>query len=479
MVQQLQQASPDPPDESGLSSLSSSSSLSTVSLGSNPEGGNRWIVQSNSSYSMFETPLKEWFLPESFGSSTGTNSQIGATPTNLKIFVYENLPDRLTGSVEQCLLDLYIQTVDHVENFKAELGLIYLFRTYPGRTYDPNEADLFVVPYAAEGHCQCHEGYTWNCAQVPGEDMVDLRNHLLYMNDTSKDRHVFILGGARAKPHLWSKPLKLTTAPSMKRGQIVVPNLEDKAPYQPTAMLSKGEQWWTTRDRVFAFSFIYGGRNPKMKGGGRIYRDYLEEAIEQKYKNGIVAGLPFRMTRWSSPHDFHKLETFAVYNESVLCPCLPGDLAWQKRFFDVILNGCLPVVLSFETPNLPGGKSWFIPEAQKGEHASVWQTYPFAKGQFGGDQEFEIDYESFVVEAKISLNDETNMSVVLDAMERVLQDPNDLIRRQRIMMHYAMRLTYGMGRDAHRHRDAFWGVLGALRHYLDGIETNNGTNSNE
>ena len=409
--------------------------------------------ENNMSYSMFATPLADW-----------SSSMPPPTKTTLKIYVYDNLPRKLTSDVEYCLLDLYINTIDHVENFKAELGLIYLFRTYPGRTTDPHEADFFVVPYAAEGHCQCHEGYTWNCAQVPSEDMEDLRKSLWFLNETSKKRHIFVLAGARAKPQVWGKPLKLTTAPSVKPGQIVVPNLEDKAPYQPSALLRRGEDWWTRR-RKYAFSFVYGGRNAKMKGGGRLYREYLEQEIAENYPNAEILGIPFLMKRWSSPHDFHKIETFEIYNQSTLCPCLPGDLAWQKRFFDVILNGCIPVVLSFTTPNLPGGKSWFLPEEQRGEHASVWQTYPFAKGQFGGRESFEIDYESFVVEIPVDMKSQQNMSSVMTIMESILSDKQELRRRQRRMMQYAISFTYGMGKDAHRHNDAFAHIISALEHY--------------
>ena len=409
----------------------------------------------DNSFSMFAIAVEKWVNASSF------------SPAKLKIYVYDTLPANMTTGVENCLLDTYTNTIDHVENFKAELGLVYLFRTYPDRTWNADEADLFVVPYAAEGHCQCAEGYTWNCGQVPQTDIDLLRNSLLYLNEATKKKHLFILAGARAKPFLWSKPFMLTTAPSKKPGQIVIPNLEDKAPYQPSALINRGQEWWTTRPRKYIFSFIYGGRNSKMKGGGRKYRDYLEADIAANYPSNTIQGQAFFMRRWSSPHDFHKIETFEYYNNSMFCPCLPGDLSWQKRFFDVILNGCIPVVLKFDTPNLVGGKSWFLPEGESGELASVQQTYPFAKGVFGGQEDLEIDYESFVVEIPIDVKNQENVSGIIKAMESILADPAELRRRQLAMMRYAVAFTYGMGKDAHQYDDAFAHILKALRYYLD------------
>lgn len=419
--------------------------------------GSKWVKNGNwdKNFSMFSIPLENWAKTSSF------------SPTNLKVYVYDNIHPNLTTSVENCLLNTYTNTTDHVENFKAELGLIYLFRTYPGRTWNPNDADIFVVPYAAEGHCQCAEGYTWNCAQVPATDMDLLRNSLIFLNETTKKRHLFILAGARAKPFLWSKPFMLTTAPSRKPGQIVVPNLEDKSPYQPSALISRGVEWWTSRPRRYSFCFLYGGRNLKMKGGGRKYRDYFEADIAANYPSNLIRGRPFLMKKWSSPHEFHKSETFDYYNTSIFCPCLPGDLSWQKRFFDAILNGCIPVVLKFDTPNLVGGKSWFLPEGESGELASVQQTYPFARGVFGDQYDVEINYESFVVEIPIDVNKQENVSGIMKTMELILANPTELRKRQLAMMKYALGFTYGMGQDAHQYDDAFAHILKAIRYYLE------------
>jgi hypothetical protein len=253
----------------------------------------------------------------------------------------------------------------------------------------------------------------------------------------------------------------------MKPGQIVIPNLEDKAPYQPSALLARGVEWWTARPRKYSFSFIYGGRNAKMNGGGRKYRDFFEADIAANYPSYQLLGQPFFIKRWSSPHEFHKLETFSYYNESIFCPCLPGDLAWQKRFFDALISGCIPVVLKFDTPNLPGGKSWFLPEGESGELASVQQAYPFAKGAFGGKTDIEIDYESFVLEVPIDVKSQDNVSGVVKSMEAILSDPFELRRRQLAMMKSALSFTYGMGKDAHQHDDAFSRILKTVRYYLD------------
>jgi hypothetical protein len=117
---------------------------------------------------------------------------------------------------------------------------------------------------------------------------------------------------------------------------------------------------------------------------------------------------------------------------------------------------------------MPGGKSWYLPECASGELASVQQTYPFAKGVFVGQDDLEIEYESFVVTIPIDhVNDPNNVSGILRTMESILADPLELRRRQLAMMKASVAFTYGMGKDAHQYDDAFAHILKALRYYLD------------
>jgi len=80
----------------------------------------------------------------------------------------------------------------------------------------------------------------------------------------------------------------------------------------------------------------------------------------------------------------------SIYKHSVFCPVLPGDSPPQKRFFDVIIMGCIPVVLAFETDMTSQSKtSWHSPGGFPVEF-----SYPFAKHSNSIGTESEIDYDS-------------------------------------------------------------------------------------
>lgn len=129
--------------------------------------------------------------------------------------------------------------------------------------------------------------------------------------------------------------------------------------------------------------------------------------------------------------------------------------AAQKRFFDVIMSGCLPVVLSYNESRADGHKSWFRPGK-----ATVESSYPFAKGLFD-DESVAIDYESFVVEVP------ENVTNIKPTLEALLADPSELRRRQENMAKYAPLLAYGMDKDAHKYDDAFLRIVKATRYYLN------------
>ena len=46
-----------------------------------------------------------------------------------------------------------------------------------GRTYNPDEADIYVVPYPHIGHCMKTPGYTLHCKQL---DSYNARNDINY-----------------------------------------------------------------------------------------------------------------------------------------------------------------------------------------------------------------------------------------------------------------------------------------------------------
>jgi hypothetical protein len=75
----------------------------------------------------------------------------------------------------------------------------------------------------------------------------------------------------------------------------------------------------------------------------------------------------------------------------------------------------------------------------------------------------EVDYDSFVVKITGNALKEHNFRGLREKIEKVLADKEGLRRRQKFPAKFATRLTYGLGADAHKYKDAFWVILQALK----------------
>lgn len=88
----------------------------------------------------------------------------------LKVYVYEHQripgPENLTTNE----LEEYAKVV-----FPFDSVIFKLFRSFPGRTYNPTEADIFVAPYAHWTHCidlfQKRGGYIHSCGQMSAQEV--------------------------------------------------------------------------------------------------------------------------------------------------------------------------------------------------------------------------------------------------------------------------------------------------------------------
>ena len=301
-----------------------------------------------------------------------------------------------------------------------------------------------------------------------------LINDLTYFNRETRKRHLFILSAGKDLSHkrLVKMPLTLTTGPrdnSSDFGTIIISQFNDLPEYQPSKILDQTDDFWT-RERPHAFSYFSGKRNSRMGGrGGRRLRKMWEEE-RSSWNSTTVGGKPFHYINLNH-YDFDKDAAYKFYQDSVFCPALPGDTSWQRRFYDVILNGCLPLVISWDTPSFPHGKSYFVPEGHFSMQMDTWsvsQTYPFASGLF--PDELAIDYSSFVVEAPGNIEHIRDTSSVARKMEELLADREELKRRQLQMKEYALLFTMGVGEDAHRYEDEFARIIRTLRLYLEKIE---------
>mmetsp|Transcript_61598 Transcript_61598/g.70793 ORF Transcript_61598/g.70793 Transcript_61598/m.70793 type:complete len:131 (+) Transcript_61598:1202-1594(+) len=78
----------------------------------------------------------------------------------------------------------------------------------------------------------------------------------------------------------------------------------------------------------------------------------------------------------------------------------------------------------------------------------------------------DVDYRSFVIVAYYNSSNQDDMTPLIDEMLEVLQNPVELERRRQAMSEYAVRLVYGLGRDAHVYNDAFSQILYQLEGQL-------------
>ena len=402
------------------------------------------------------------------------NESVADSPVKdlLKIYVYDDMiPPEFTSDVEAFMYEQYVNVSAEL-NYKADLAFLQLFRSYPGRTQIPDEADLFFVPYAHASHCHIL-GMAKDCNGLKRK-IASLFAALKYRNEY-KHKHLYMTLQDEGHIHFRLKleGIKLITgprSPSDNSSIIVVPTFNDLPIFQPSSVLARDEEWWT-RPRKYAFSYFFAQRHyqdrlAKTPNSTRRFRTYFDLDMARHYgSKRTMAGMPFVYHQMKhGENDWPTVRKLAIesYQDSVFCPVLAGDMAWQSRFFDAILSGCLPVVLAWKVPN---GTSWYVPHHNRKPVAStIEESYPFAKGIFGGDEEIEVDYEEFVVQCDGNQEDERVVSSLRKNMLELLKNrPDEIRRRQLSMKKAAIAFTFGMGGDAHRYNDAFARVIRGLK----------------
>jgi Exostosin family len=438
-----------------------------ATLESKHEALSKWspqsLIQANIS-SVLLVPESEW------PNTTKKDSATTAT-CPLRFFVYDNIAANFSSDLEDKVIEAIKAGSSH-DNPNVDLALVKLFRTSPCKTTDPAQADLFVVPYLHCSHC-IFGGYAYQagCRQVPDSEISLVRQSLDYFNanESTREKHIFLAswGGGMTKRKIDRSPMILTVGPKSDRNNgVLVPMVNARPEFQPSVLHSRSEDWWT-RPRKYIFSYFYGKANPRMSRGhgGRRFRVYFGDDID-RYAGGntSLAGMPF-LSHEISKKNFNEQEALNAYGDSVFCPVLAGDLCWQKRFYDVILSGCLPVVLEWTDPNRPEDwRTWFTPSGAA--VSSVEECYPFMKGQFGNDDSIEIDYDEFVVRAPGNASNEEDVSSLRLTMEQLGKDTSRIHEMQLALMTAAQRMSFGLGVDAHQSNDAFAHILRALAHVV-------------
>ena len=137
-------------------------------------------------------------------------------------------------------------------------------------------------------------------------------------------------------------------------------------------------------------------------------------------------------------------ENWRKYRSAVFCPVIKGDTPYQKRFYDVIASGCIPVVT--ENGGMP----------LKANHP--FAARPGKRGVPG----FSINYGDFVVW--------TSSRTIAGDLAALLADPEKLAAKQRSLKRAALSLVYDVGRDGHSETDAFAGLLGRLDDHVGRLD---------
>lgn len=471
-----------------LSKDASSMSYETLQVTSklNPADTLRIISSKWSPQALIEANVTSVLLvPEANWSTSIPEDMEYDVSCPVHFFVYSNLPDNLTSTLENKVLESIDKGFSH-ENANLDLALVKLFRTSPCRTTDPAQAALFVVPYLHCAHC-IFGGYTYRhgCQHVPDHLIHSLYQSLDYFNDTTLQRkHVFLAswGTGMTKTRIERSSIVLSTGPSTKyrddnipSGSIVLPLMNDRPEFQPSVLRSHGTEWWT-RPRTFSFTYIYGAQNRRMRGGGRFLRAYFENDLRTLENNKTLGGLPFLTVEITKTKKaFNAQDAFKAYRDSIFCPVLSGDLCWQKRFYDVVLSGCLPVVLEWTT-DLPEGqqRSWFLPENLIRNQSpyydfTIESCFPFIKDHLANGT--KIAYDEFVVRAPANSSNPEDVSSIRATMEMLINNPDQLKQMQLSLMNAAQRLAYGLGIESHQSNDAFAHILRVLGHLVAHINT--------
>jgi hypothetical protein len=360
-----------------------------------------------------------------------------------------------------------VKFMNYKANYNNDVAFVQWFEGYPQKTNIASEADLFFVPYPHWSHCICNRDLRAGsiaCQMGVAEIEENVLKHLAHY-EAYKERHLFLFGTdwgivrkAVRNHFLESMSISLGPADACKGktkelcGHFVTPYLSSGAAFQPGAIRELGEDWWMSRNRTYSVGAAFGTprdfelrvelmKNHSIHFGasvGGLPLDLLDLGLERRQL------LPSRITE--------------VYNSSVFCPILPGDGCPQKRFFDVILNGCIPVVPVF-TPSDERGYPTFW---KWSDRCSIRRTYPFSKGYFFDDLDAGIDYMSLVV----AFDGFCGIPCMKSAMEAVMRNSTELQRLRGTMKEYAGLFTFGLGENMYKNVDAFTAMLVSVRHYL-------------
>lgn len=349
-------------------------------------------------------------------------------------------------------------------NYNNDIALIRWFQNYPHQTKDPNEADLFIVSYPQKSHCLCNlatSSRSTKCS-YPMERIQENVIQKLDYYETHQERHLFFLGVDWPMAHRDLRnevKLSLSLGPSENcRGAIDQPCGHFVTPYlarAPQYATPRTIDWFIDRPRYYSVGAAFG--TPKALP---LRRTFVSN--QTRFLGTNVGGLPHQIIDFGNlRHFIQQDEIIDLYRNSTFCPILPGDNCPQKRFFEVIMNGCIPVVPHFNHSNEDGFPTFF----RYSGFCSTRITYPFSTGTFLNDTLAGINYMDLVV----PFDGFCSLDCMKPAMEKVLANATELRRLRSNLYTFSRFFRYGLGKDAYASMDAFSAIAVELRHYIRGL----------
>lgn len=344
--------------------------------------------------------------------------------------------------------------------------LARIFTDYIGafRTTNATKDTLKIVPYPA-----------WSTHDKLGSPSKELRGciherteilALQSMSVSHLDDHLFLynLGG------------KLTVfvpgGISKRPGDLVLPYVNTNLEYQPNTIISSmnpAELNLFLEKKRFALAAVF---SKKISGNGYArlrFTDRVDAFFGNgtlRWNNGTLASMPVAIhIVHKEGNRFRNLDVgeayvMSLYRESIFCPIFRGDTPDQKRFFDVILSGCIPVVMAhYWQQDGSNMTSYFAPGVPN------HRFLPWALGSFGEKYpDMGVDFSKLVIEI-----DETGCPY-LDCMPSILEgwlkDPAALLEKQKEVAKYARLFTYGLQKNMFLYVDAMSTLLVRARHYI-------------
>jgi len=381
-------------------------------------------------------------LEDFIHSSSGSDDKL------LRIYIYP-LPRKFNGDILNRLHTggLYYgqSTCDHgltvcteqawagfytvYRQFASEVLVLQKFLTAPYGvlTDNPDEADLYVVPYLVRSDCiesgNAGKSPCWgNCKCARAAKFLWAQLH--HYNWKTRGRHLFLAtGDAKDLPvEIQATPLHLSLGASYCPGHIVVPS-----PSVDPVLQADGV--FELRDA----SNMPPARHNFVYFFGSLQNHYRHVVMEQLLS---LQALGKKVVLHSLDVDLEAYERMDVWRSSsgppasileemyrsVFCPVLHSDVPHQKRLFDAMLTGCIPVVIAFRS-EVPGEVSWWQENGPP-----LHRMLPFWDA---------IDYRSFTVEL---LHEEVLRGQAADRLLMIsdaeLEERRMAMRRYRQLIRY-------------------------------------------